>query len=151
MTSPGGVINSIAIHPTNPNLLAVASNSSNKVFVSSDGGGEWVNYLFNLPGFSALSVVWDDNGEDGLYLGMNYGLLQLWKEGKWDDYDSFFLITNDTKFPKKQKTIKFGQRRSQRPQIRTELTIHCYDDLPLLDQVYNAEDTKDDIYKKYNY
>ena len=77
MTSPGGVINSIAIHPTNPNLLAVASNSSNKVFVSSDGGGEWVNYLFNLPGFSALSVVWDDNGEDGLYVGMNYGLFYI--------------------------------------------------------------------------
>ena len=28
--------------------------------------------------------------------GMNYGLLQLWKEGKWDHYDSFFLLTNDT-------------------------------------------------------
>jgi len=28
--------------------------------------------------------------------GMNYGLLQLWNEGKWDNYDSFFLLTNDT-------------------------------------------------------
>ena len=28
--------------------------------------------------------------------GMNYGLLQLRKEGKWYQYDAFFLITNDT-------------------------------------------------------
>ena len=28
--------------------------------------------------------------------GMNYALLNLWKEKKWKDYDSFFLITNDT-------------------------------------------------------
>ncbi len=38
--------------------------------------------------------------------GMNFGLLQLWKEGKWEQYDSFFLITNDTKFPKNQSTIE---------------------------------------------
>lgn len=38
--------------------------------------------------------------------GMNYGLLKLWKEDSWKKYDSFFLITNDTKFPKNQNTIK---------------------------------------------
>jgi hypothetical protein len=38
--------------------------------------------------------------------GMNYGLLKLWKEGDWKKYDSFFLITNDTTFPKNQNTIK---------------------------------------------
>ena len=37
--------------------------------------------------------------------GMNFGLLQLWEEGKWDNYDSFFLLTNDTKFPKNQATV----------------------------------------------
>jgi hypothetical protein len=37
--------------------------------------------------------------------GMNFGLLQLWKEGNWEKYNSFFLITNDTKFPKNQNTI----------------------------------------------
>ena len=34
--------------------------------------------------------------------GMNYGLLQLWKEKKWKQYDSFFLLTNDTELPRKQ-------------------------------------------------
>jgi len=30
--------------------------------------------------------------------GMNYGLIQLLKEGKFDQYDAFFLLTNDTEF-----------------------------------------------------
>lgn len=30
--------------------------------------------------------------------GMNYGLTQLLKEGKFDQYDAFFLLTNDTEF-----------------------------------------------------
>ena len=38
--------------------------------------------------------------------GMNYGLLKLWQNDAWKKYDSFFLITNDTKFPKNQITIK---------------------------------------------
>lgn len=37
--------------------------------------------------------------------GMNFGLANLWKEDKWEKYDSFFLLTNDTKIPKNQKTI----------------------------------------------
>ncbi len=77
LPSPGGIINSVAIHPSNPNKIAVATNSSNKVFVSEDGGTTWIDYKFNLPNFSALAVVWDDNGEDGLYLGMNYGLFYI--------------------------------------------------------------------------
>lgn len=38
--------------------------------------------------------------------GMNFGLLQIWKEGNWNKYDSFFLLTNDTVFPKNQLTVK---------------------------------------------
>ncbi|RFN57611.1 T9SS type A sorting domain-containing protein [Marixanthomonas ophiurae] len=74
---PGGAINYIAIHPTNPDKVAVATTSGSKVFVSEDGGETWENYLKNLPNFSALSVVWDDNGADGLYLGMNYGIYYI--------------------------------------------------------------------------
>ena len=42
--------------------------------------------------------------------GMNYGLLQLWKSSDWRKYESFFLLTNDTKFPKKQKTVRTLQK-----------------------------------------
>ena len=46
--------------------------------------------------------------------GMNYGLLKLYKAGNWDRYDSFFLITNDTKFPKNQNTIKTLQKMQEK-------------------------------------
>ena len=77
LPSPGGSINSIAIHPTNPEKIAVATTSNSKVFISEDGGLSWLNYKFNLPGFSALALVWDNNGEDGLYLGMDYGIFYI--------------------------------------------------------------------------
>ncbi|MBV1924349.1 MAG: T9SS type A sorting domain-containing protein, partial [Flavobacteriaceae bacterium] len=78
LPNPGGLINSIAIHPNNPNKIAIATTSfTNPVVVSVDGGATWINYKFNLPAFSALSLVWDDNGKEGLYLGMNYGLFYI--------------------------------------------------------------------------
>ena len=77
LTNPGGSINSIAIHPTNPEKIAVATTSNSKVFVSEDGGLSWLSYKFNLPDFSSLALVWDDNGEDGLYLGMDYGIFYI--------------------------------------------------------------------------
>ncbi|HBY66852.1 MAG TPA: hypothetical protein DEG69_03175 [Flavobacteriaceae bacterium] len=77
MTTPGGAINYIAIHPTNPDKVAVATTSGSKVFVSTDGGETWENYRKNLPNFSALCIVWDDNNADGLYLGMNYGIYYI--------------------------------------------------------------------------
>lgn len=41
---------------------------------------------------------WPDALTHGLRYprGMNYGLSQLWKEGKFDQYEAFFLLTNDT-------------------------------------------------------
>ena len=44
---------------------------------------------------------WPDAIAHGLRFsrGMNYGLSQLWKEKKFDAYDAFFLLTNDTLLP----------------------------------------------------
>ena len=45
--------------------------------------------------------------KDGLRYGrgMNYALLKLFKAGNWEEYDAFFLLTNDTElYP--QETIK---------------------------------------------
>lgn len=72
-----GYINSIAIHPTNPNKIAIATTSADKVYVSTNGGDTWSSYLFNLPNFSARALVWGINGNDGLYLGMNYGVFYI--------------------------------------------------------------------------
>lgn len=49
-------------------------------------------------------VTWHANSEEvmrnGLRYGrgMNFGLTQLLKEGKFNQYDAFFLLTNDTEF-----------------------------------------------------
>lgn len=98
MTSPGGTINYISIHPTNPNKIAIASTSSLKVYVSEDGGVSWVDYKKNLPNFSALSVVWDDNGQDGLYLGMDYGIFYIDNRfSEWQPYSNLLpnVIINE--------------------------------------------------------
>jgi photosystem II stability/assembly factor-like uncharacterized protein len=68
------IINEIAIHPSDPNKVAVATTDSQKVYVSLDGGLTWASKLMNLPGFVAQALVWQDNGDDGLYVGMNYGV-----------------------------------------------------------------------------
>lgn len=46
---------------------------------------------------------WEEAKKEGLRYprGMNYGLSQLWKEGRFKDYDAFFLLTNDTELEKK--------------------------------------------------
>lgn len=76
MNPPGG-INSIAIHPADPMRIAVAVTGTAKVRVSYDGGENWDSMTLNLPDFSALSVLWDDNGSNGLYLGMDYGVYYI--------------------------------------------------------------------------
>ena len=88
-TLPGGNVNYISIHPTNPDKIAVATNTSNRVLVSEDGGATWINYKKNLPNFSALCVVWDDNGRDGLYLGMDYGIYYIDSDyTDWQPYNN---------------------------------------------------------------
>ena len=72
-----GTINSIAIHPTNPNKVAVATTGAQKVYVSSNGGVTWTSYLYDLPNFTAQALVWENNGKDGLYVGMNYGVYYI--------------------------------------------------------------------------
>ena len=77
LTGFSGSINSIAIHPTDPTRVAIATTGANKVYVSTDSGATWSPYLFDLPNFSALALVWENNGKNGLYVGMNYGVYYI--------------------------------------------------------------------------
>jgi hypothetical protein len=54
--------------------------------------------LNNLSKHTTWFADWPEAREHGLRYsrGMNYGLSQLWKEGRFDQYDAFFLLTNDT-------------------------------------------------------
>lgn len=108
---PGGTINSIAIHPTNPNKIAVALTSSSLVKVSEDGGATWVNYRKNLPSFSSLCLVWDDNGKDGLYLGMDYGIYYIDNTfTDWQPYSNMLpnVIINELEINDVTRTLYAG-------------------------------------------
>ena len=70
----GGEINEIAVHPTNPDKIAIATTNSQKVYLSTDNGATWASILWDLPSFSAQALAWQNNGKDGLYVGMNYGV-----------------------------------------------------------------------------
>lgn len=70
----GARINEIVVHPTDPDKIAIATTNSQKVYVSSDNGMSWTSIRWDLPNFSAQALAWQDNGKDGLYVGMNYGV-----------------------------------------------------------------------------
>jgi photosystem II stability/assembly factor-like uncharacterized protein len=72
-----GDITTIAIHPSDPNKIAIGTTSSNKVYVSTNGGANWAVKNTALPNFKALALVWQTDGGDGLYLGMNYGIYYM--------------------------------------------------------------------------
>lgn len=83
-----GNINDIAIHPQNPQKVAIVTTSGTKVFITENGGTTWQSFRKNLPDFAALSVVWQGGEEDGLYVGMNYGIFYL--DNPLEDWIPFF-------------------------------------------------------------
>ena len=60
-----------------------------------------------LSKYCTWHANWDDARVSGLRYcrGMNYGLSQLWKEGKFFNYEAFLLLTNDTEL-QEQATIE---------------------------------------------
>lgn len=56
-----------------------------------------------LAGHATWHADWSEAKQHGLRYsrGMNFGLSQLWNEGKFQQYDAFFLLTNDTEFESK--------------------------------------------------
>ena len=62
--------------------------------------------LDNLSRHSTWHANWPEAVSHGLRYsrGMNFGLSELWKEGRFKSYDAFFLLTNDTEL-KPQQTI----------------------------------------------
>jgi hypothetical protein len=53
-----------------------------------------------LSKYASWHADWTEAYEHGLRYsrGMNFGLSQLWNEGKFKQYDAFFLLTNDAEF-----------------------------------------------------
>lgn len=67
--------------------------------------------------------TWYANSEEIINIGlryprgMNYALLNLWKEGKWRQYDAFFLITNDTEFSKSETLAPMKKILREHPRV----------------------------------
>jgi hypothetical protein len=70
----GGVINEIAVSPTNPDKIAIATTNSQKVYISANGGVSFTSIKWDLPNFSSQALAWQNNIDEGLYVGMNYGV-----------------------------------------------------------------------------
>lgn len=62
---------------------------------------------------------WPQAMEQGLRYsrGMNYGLSQLWKEGKFSQYEAFFLLTNDTELEPKASVAPLMGVMEKHPQV----------------------------------
>ena len=73
----GNFIRDIAIHPTDPDRVAIATNSSDKVYISEDGGATWTAMRLNLPSFSVYALVWENVAANRLFVGMNYGIYYI--------------------------------------------------------------------------
>jgi hypothetical protein len=83
-------INKIAVHPMNPNLIAVSLSgytAGEKVYISYDAGLNWKNYSKNLPNIPAKGLAWDDKWNDALYVGMDVGIYYIDNyQEEWSSY-----------------------------------------------------------------
>ncbi|MEW7278730.1 CUB domain-containing protein [Aquimarina sp. 2201CG1-2-11] len=73
---PNMVITYIAVHPSNPEKVAVSFSgysSGNKVYTTENGGKTWKNVSGSLPNIPANCVLYHDIPENGLYVGMDVG------------------------------------------------------------------------------
>ncbi len=69
-------ISYVAVHPLYPETVAVSLSgfdTGDKVFVSYDGGDNWINYSVNLPNIPANCVIFNDDENNGIYVGMDVG------------------------------------------------------------------------------
>lgn len=87
LTSSLGSINDIDIHPSNSEIVVIASNGSNKVYYSSNGGTSWTGMKYNLPNISANCVAISDGSSDAIYVGMYSGVYYIDNSlTEWTDF-----------------------------------------------------------------
>ncbi len=70
-------ISDICVHPTAPKTVWLTMSqfsAENKVFKSTDGGVTWTNMSNGLPNIPVLTIVYQDNSNDLLYIGTDFGV-----------------------------------------------------------------------------
>ena len=80
-------IKGIAVSPYNHNHIWVVTggySEGQKVFMSRNGGDSWENISGSLPNLPALSVIYEKGTNDGIYIGMTYGV--YYRNNTMDDW-----------------------------------------------------------------
>jgi photosystem II stability/assembly factor-like uncharacterized protein len=88
---PGSSTVSLCIHPTDPNTLwATRSNytAGSKVYKSTNGGSTWTNISGTLPNLPANTVIYQNNTQNGIYVGMDIGV--FYKDDSMPNWELFF-------------------------------------------------------------
>jgi len=73
----------------------------------------------NISQYTTWFADWTEAKANGLRYsrGMNYGLSQLWKEGRFEQYDAFFLLTNDTELQEQPSLAPLMSVMDQHPRV----------------------------------
>lgn len=80
-------ISYITVDPTNSQkvfLTLSGYSSGNKVFMSPDGGVNWINYSFTLPNVPVNCIVYQNGSNEGLYIGTDFGV--FYTDGTMSDW-----------------------------------------------------------------
>ncbi|TFH38999.1 MAG: PKD domain-containing protein, partial [Bacteroidia bacterium] len=83
-------IEEIIADPYNPERIWIVKSGFTegaKVYQSETGGQSWINISGTLPNISALSIIYQEGTNDGIYLGMTYGV--YYRNGTMDDWIYF--------------------------------------------------------------
>ena len=86
--------------------------SKNKAeFTLSDGSKKIIELIFNLSKNVTWHADWDEVKLNGLRYsrGINYGLSKLTEESKFENYDAFLFLTNDTEFENSHSVTKLAE------------------------------------------
>lgn len=80
----------VAVHPLNPEIVAVSTSgfsNGNKVFISYDAGENWENYSVNLPNIPANCVIFNNDDNNGIYVGMDVGI--YYRDNSLEEWEPF--------------------------------------------------------------
>ncbi len=82
---PSNSITDVVFDPKNDSVIVVTygqyQNSSNKVFITTNGGDSWSNITYNLNYLPCLSVVIDHTDSSNIYIGSEIGVYTKSKNG----------------------------------------------------------------------